>query len=928
MTHSRRMRGMLLSTAALGLAFGGAPVAFAQEADGAAAEQASDVIVVRGIRSSILSSIASKRENDSIVEVVSAEDIGKLPDVSIAESLARLPGLAAQRVRGRAQVLSVRGLGPDYTTALLNGREQVTAGDNRGVEFDQYPSELINQAIVYKTPDAQLVAQGLAGTVDLRTIRPLSYNEQLVSVSASYEMNSNGELNDGFDDMGYRITGTYVDQFANDTIGIVLAFADQNTPTQGERYEICNFENRGGAQSPECFKMFAESRDLDRTAFSGTLEYEPNESFNTSLDLLYTEFTDGGVRRGAEFPLGTWLGGGSGLQLLGAQTENGLVTAGTFEPVFAVGRNDVQVREAELFSIGLNAQWRPFDNWEFEGDVSHSSVERSALDFESYVGLGAGAWQAYSGAVDRLDFEFGGDRYRFNSLVGAGYADPNQMVLTDPGGWGQDGFHKVLATEDQLTALRASATREFDSGFLTSIEGGVYLSDREKRRETFENYVDLSGTANEVPVASQYLLNPTSLGFVSNVQMIAYNPEALLADGVYTLRPLPLGFIPQKQWQVEEEIFTAYVQANFETELGVPVRGNAGVQYVYTDQSSTGPLAFGQDFLFAVGTDGDTYSDVLPSLNIVFELTENTFFRFGAAETLARARMDDMRASAGIGINSTICPQAPGGGLLSYNPNPANPSEVCISGGSGNPRLRPYSATSIDLSLEHYFADGAGYFSLAFFNKEIDNWVFGNVGRDFDATAIVDEIYGAGTAAANPGIERGRFFAAENVEGGWLRGWEFSMNLPGEALLPGLELAEGFGVFASYSATDSEIQPPNTNTPIAIPGLSEDIANVTVYYERGGWEFRVSNRWRSDFLAELPDFTGQPDFRSAFSESVVDAQIGYEFLDGPLSGLNVQLQANNLTDERFGTFINGDERQARNWEEYGTTYTLRLAYQR
>ena len=123
MKYSRHLRDALLSTAALSLALGGASASFAQDADEEADAQSSDVVVVRGIRSSIQSSIATKRESTSIVESVTAEDIGKLPDVSIAESLARLPSLAAQRVRGRAQVLSVRGLGPDYTTALLNGRE-------------------------------------------------------------------------------------------------------------------------------------------------------------------------------------------------------------------------------------------------------------------------------------------------------------------------------------------------------------------------------------------------------------------------------------------------------------------------------------------------------------------------------------------------------------------------------------------------------------------------------------------------------------------------------------------------------------------------------------------------------------------------------------------------------------------------------------
>lgn len=930
MTHSRRLRDALLSTAALGVALGGAAGASAQETTD---EQATnDVIIVQGIRGSILNSIAEKRENTSIVEVVSAEDIGKLPDVSIAESLARLPGLAAQRVRGRAQVISVRGLGPDYTSALLNGREQVTAGDNRGVEFDQYPAELVSQAIIYKTPDAQLVAQGLAGTVDLRTIRPLEAGGRLLNLSASYEFNSNDELNPEFDDRGYRLTGTYVDQFANDTLGVVLSIADQNTPTQGERYEICNFEQRNSNWAPDCFKMFSESRDLDRTAVLGTLEYEPNDTLNTSLDVLYTEFTDGGVRRGAEFPLGTWLGGGSGLDLLGAQVQDGLVTAGTFAPVFAVGRNDVQERTAELFSIGWNIEWRPFDNWMFEGDISHSSVERSALDFESYFGFGEGAWQAYP-ANDVLDFQFTGDRYRFNSLVGAGYADPSMLVLTDPGGWGQDGFRKTLNTDDELNALRASATREFDDGFFTSIEAGVYFSNREKTRNTIENFIDLASGLGEEPIPASALIGATPIDFVSNVSVVAYDPNQLLASGVYQERSLNPAFIPGKQWQVEEDVLTVYAQANFEGEFLAPMRGNIGLQVISTDQSSTGPAALNGSILSSPFADGASYTEGLPSLNVSWELTENTFLRLGAARTLARARMDDMRASVSVDQNNQVC--GVNNGQFYYIPNPPGSTgqQYCFTGDSGNPELRPYTANSFDLSLEHYFSEGA-YWSIAVFHKEIEDWVFGSVGRDVDTTELVDAQFGAGTAAANPGIQVGRFSASENVEGGWLRGAEFSLSLPADAFLP--ERFHGLGLFASYSITDSEIEPQPGNI-ISIPGLSEDLGNITVYYERGGFEARISNRFRSDFLAELPDFTGQPDFRRAFSESVVDAQIGYEFTGGALDGFAVQLQANNLTDERFGTYLTerdgnplpGDpERFVRNWEEYGTTYTLRVRYRR
>ena len=136
-----------------------------------------DTVVVTGIRGGIERAIDIKKNATSIVEAVSAEDIGKLPDVSIAESIARLPGLAAQRVAGRAQVISVRGLSPDFATTLLNGRELVSTGDNRSVEFDQYPSELMAGVTVYKTPDAALVGQGLSGTLDMRTVRPLDYDK-------------------------------------------------------------------------------------------------------------------------------------------------------------------------------------------------------------------------------------------------------------------------------------------------------------------------------------------------------------------------------------------------------------------------------------------------------------------------------------------------------------------------------------------------------------------------------------------------------------------------------------------------------------------------------------------------------------------------------------------------------------------------------
>src|SRR5690554_5147979 len=231
----------LLSTALASAIMLAAPQAFSQAtatptADGEDATEI-DRVVVTGIRSSIERSIDTKQTSSSIVEAISAEDIGKLPDASIAESIARLPGLTAQRERGRATQINIRGFAGDFSTATLNGREQASTSDNRGVEFDQYPSELLSQVVVYKTPDAALVGQGLSGTVDLQTERPLDFSERVMSVNARYDQNRIRDRKES----GYRLSATYIDQFADDRFGLMLAASRMDSPQPGYQNEVWGF---------------------------------------------------------------------------------------------------------------------------------------------------------------------------------------------------------------------------------------------------------------------------------------------------------------------------------------------------------------------------------------------------------------------------------------------------------------------------------------------------------------------------------------------------------------------------------------------------------------------------------------------------------------------------------------------------------------
>lgn len=294
-----------------------------------AADNALEEIVVSGYRQSLENAIALKRESSQIVEAVSAEDIGKLPDNSIAEAIARLPGLAAQRVDGRAQSISLRGLGPDFTATLLNGREQVSTGNNRSVEFDQYPSEIMSSVVVYKSPEGGVVGQGLAGTVDLRTMRPLQHGKRVLAVSARAELAGNGKLNPDSDELGYRITGAYVDQFADDTLGVAISVAHIDQPTQTKYSRAWGYPMIGAGDTPPRaiggIENRVNSETLKRTGVTATLEYEPSDSFATTLDLYYSHFDDKQIQRGVEMPF-VW----GGLPTIVGSVDDGLVTSGSF----------------------------------------------------------------------------------------------------------------------------------------------------------------------------------------------------------------------------------------------------------------------------------------------------------------------------------------------------------------------------------------------------------------------------------------------------------------------------------------------------------------------------------------------------------------------------------------------------------------------
>ena|SRR5579872_327336 len=292
----------------------------------------SNTIVVTGFRASLQSAVNKKKNSDQIVESVSAEDIGKLPDASIGEAIARLPGITAQRLSGRADVISIRGFGPDYSTTLLNGREQTSTGDNRAVEYDQYPSEVINQVNIYKTPMASVIGQGIAGTVDLRTIRPLEFGKTVLSIGGRAEYPDIGKLNPDAKKYGYRVNGVYVDQFADGRAGVSLAASWTDEPYEIHQFNSWGYAGVGNNVVVGGLKSYSTSTELKRLGLTGTFEFKPTDYWTSTIDGFYSSFKDDQILRGIEIPL-QWGGHGETLQPGYTVTSDGLINSGTFTNV-------------------------------------------------------------------------------------------------------------------------------------------------------------------------------------------------------------------------------------------------------------------------------------------------------------------------------------------------------------------------------------------------------------------------------------------------------------------------------------------------------------------------------------------------------------------------------------------------------------------
>lgn len=902
------MVGVLVALAATGAAHAqtSAAPAPAAAASGADTQQ----VVVTGIRRGIEAAISVKKNSDNIVEAISAEDIGKLPDSSIAESIARLPGLAAQRVEGRAEVISIRGTSPDLSTTLLNGREQVSTGDNRSVEFDQYPSELMAGVVVYKTPDAGLIGQGLSGTIDMQTVKPLSFAGRTVTITAKGEHNTLGRVANTKPN-GNRFSLSYIDQFADHTLGVAFGYAHQDSPVLDhefgayEPWHTATANNDGsssrtgvpiGTYVTDGAKILARSGNDKRDAFIGVLEFKPDARWSTQVDLYSSR--DKRVETANQFEVN--LSNYPATNVFSNTTidSNNVLTGATVANTVPLVRGMYYDRKDTINAIGVNNQLKLDGGAKLVADVSYSKSTKDETSLETNTQLGPSG----TNTLDTITYNVGGGFPQLSA--GLDYSDPTKLLL-GPTIYGQ-GYGKKPHVSDELSAgkLSGSIPAPFLASVFSDFEAGVNYSDRAKKKRQPEANLTAVGTPS---ISSDLQYSPLNLGFAGGGVIPTWNVPGVIAKYFQPFAPSDdaAAYLVQKAWDVNEKVTSGFFKANIDTEVGgLGLRGNIGLQVIHTDQSSSGNYTYTHPvegdpthttFDILPITAGKTYNDVLPALNLALDLGSQQTLRLGLARQMARPRLDQLRVPIDFGVDTN----------------------TGIPGGSGgNPKLDPWRANAFDLTYEKYFGTKA-YLSAQFFYKDLKSYIY-QQSETYDFSALTP-----GTTATT---NFGQFTAPYNGKGGKIQGLELTASLPLGMLWQPLD---GFGIAASGSRTSSriKIEDPGSNigSNIPLPGLSKNVTDLTVYYEKYGFEARISQRQRSTFVGEIANFANDRTLRYVVGERVVDMQMGYTFQTGSLKDLSLQLAISNLNDAPYQTYGASPDR-VYEYQKFGRTVLFGGSY--
>ena len=848
-----------------------------------AAENAPDEVVVRGYRSSLNASLSAKRESNDAVDVIVAEDIADFPDLNLAEALQRIPGVAITRAGGEGRQVTVRGLGPTFTTTRINGMEALSTGGftdalggqnrTRGFDFNAFDSELFTRLSVHKTSSAEIEEGGLGATLDLRTARPFDYDGLTIATSAQLG------YNDLSDESDPRAAFQISDTFADDRFGALLSlsWSERNTLDEGSSTvrwsDAENFGTVNGAVlapaavaghevnvafHPRLPRSDSYLQNTERLGVAGALQFRPNDSTLLSLDMLMSQAE---TTRDEAF-------------MQAALNNNGFVAATNI--------SNYSIRDSAIVSASLtNATLlseRRHDELEVDFNQSVLSLEHAFTDRFRLNALVGSAKSEFDNPVQRYVILQKNGAFSYDMRGGDGAIFTWGPQASDPNGWIISNLRKREPYVNNELEV-GEATFAFDFTDALTLKAGVtsktYDLDTTGALMANEGNNGLTGAQ---PSSLIYTYDAGALGSWAAPNLDAFHTQYGFYNdtGVFTTST-DFAAALANTFTIEEKTDSAFVQLDFAFGEAVPIRGNIGVRSFETDQRSTGIATLAAGTLAA----DVEYSDTLPSLNLVAEVTDELLLRFGYAEVINRP------------------------GLLLLRPV----STVSVAGSNrtvngNNPGLGPTLADTYDLSAEWYFAEES-VLSLALFRKDIGSFVQTIVQNiPFTETGLpVQQAITACNASAfgyGPNCNENLSWnvnAPGNSPGGDVDGYELSYQQP-FSFLDGI--GRNFGLLANYTHVEAKIDYLGVVggvTTIVRPdeslvNLSENTVNLTFYFENDKFGARISLADRDDYLTSVPGRNGTYVERTEGTKNI-DVSASYNFNDQ----LKLTFEALNLTDE-------------------------------
>jgi len=829
-----------------------------------------ETIVVTGIRASLKKSIDEKRNAESHIEVITAEDIGKMPDKNVADSLSHVVGVntsAASANEGgfdENDRVSMRGTNPSLTQTLINGHA-VSSGDwfvlnqtglvGRSVSYTLLPSELVGAVVVHKTAEAADVEGGVAGFIDIQSRKPLEFKKQFtgdVTLGGVY-----AELPDKTDP---QFSGLVNWQNDDKTFGVLLELFSETRHLRRDGQEELFYEqikpdsavalahpDLANVYYPGLLGQALFTQKRERQGGMIDMQWAPSSALSFDLSYFNSKLEASNYNRNYLLWTTHFLGQGTGQAPdPGYVVRNGTLVAANFAANAAsqYGIYDQISRDESSQSqfLNLDATWHATDALSFRGqlgDTKGNGKTPTQNVGEYNAGIGSGASYQLKGLDDAAAWSLGNESPGVPGTLSWIFGDQNVDVKD----------------QEQYGAL--DAIYMVGNGVLTDLKFGGRYAEHKRKSQDVIGQGPGPGAFDAANAPSGFQLYPSDYGnglsgggFPTGIWF--YSPDQLEAfNNAYTNRDPVSRADWTADYSLKEKDTAFYMQADFD---GDGWGGNLGVRYVQTDEDIVTNVGVSAQTPGAITTSAfgpylpvqtkNTYDDFLPSCNIRFNLTDDMLLRFAASRTMTRA---DYSALAGP-ISLTFQPEAPG---------------VAVGAGTGsNPNLRPVTSNNVDVSWEYYFAPRS-LISASLFYMDLTSYIgYGRVIKTFKTfNQQYPEGFDAPYVLTVPINSRGS-----------VSGFEFAYEQP---------LFENFGVSFNYTYADGE---ERGGGPLV--GTSKNTYNLGAYFENEAFNARIQYNYRSSFFSGL-------DRATAFYQDGIgslSASLGYRFNDAwsvAFQGLNL-----------------------------------------